>query len=176
MMVENMEQVQQEQEKDAFVVDSMEKADWVLGKIAKCRARMQENEVYAKKQIEKFTTWLEEVNAMENESISYFEIVLQPYLESAIAGTKKKSVKLPNGTIGFRRSTNFVKDDNALLDYLKGNAPAYVKVKESVDWANFKKTCKVDGNKLVTEDGEIVPAVTVEEVNTIYTKINEELE
>lgn len=175
-MVDDMEQVQQEQEKDSFVVDSMEKADWVLSKIAKCRARMQENEAYAKKQIEKFTTWLDEVNAMENESISYFENVLKPYLESAIVGTKKKSVKLPNGTIGFRRSTNFVKDDSALLDYIKSNAPAYVKIKESVDWTGFKNTCKVDGNKLVTEDGEIVPAVTVMEVNTLYTKINEEIE
>lgn len=176
MMVEDMEQVQQEQAEDTFVVDSMEKADWVLSKIAKCRARMQENEAYAKKQIEKFKTWLEEVNAVENESISYFENVLTPYLESAIAGTKKKSVKLPNGTIGFRKNTNFVKDDNALFDYVKSNAPAYIKIKESVDWAGFKKSCKVDGNKLVTEDGEIVPAVTVEEANIIYTKINEEME
>ena len=37
----------------------------------------------------------------------------------------------------------------------------YIKVKESPDWANLKKTIQVVDNKVVDENGEVVEGITV---------------
>ena len=40
--------------------------------------------------------------------------------------------------------------------------PEMVKVKKTSNWAELKKVLKDNGETMVTEDGEIVPGITVE--------------
>ena len=55
-------------------------------------------------------------------------------------------------------------DDAVLVPWLKENGlEEFVKVKETVNWDALKKTVKVTGDAVVTEDGEIVPGITVTE-------------
>lgn len=151
-------------------IDSMEKADWALGKISIARKKMQQNADYVQSQIEKLQVWLEKMNQEQESTIAFFEGKLMPYLEDELKGGKKKSIKLPNGTAGFRKTTRTIKNDEVLFDFVKENYTAYIKQVEKLDMAEFKKTCVVSGGKLITEDGTIVPGYEVLEENTLYTK------
>ena len=82
-------------EQATWTIDSMEKADWALGKIAAARQKMQQNADYVQSQVEKLQIWLEKMNKEQQNSIDFFELKLAPYLESEIAGSKKKSVPGP---------------------------------------------------------------------------------
>ena len=89
---------------------------------------------------------------------------LQVYAEDRLAKSKKKSVSLPSGKFGFRKQPAKIEhDDVTLLVYAKASNPEYVNVKESLDWAGLKKSCSVDGTRMVDANGEILPGVTVTE-------------
>lgn len=87
---------------------------------------------------------------------------------------KKRSVKLPSGTLAFRKVQPKFFFDNAevnatsdrLIQFVKQNAPDFLKVKtvESADWANFKKQLVIDGdNAYIKDTGEIVDGLTVQQ-------------
>lgn len=44
----------------------------------------------------------------------------------------------------------------------------YVKIKETPDWANFKKTIRVTGEQVVDENDEIVDGVRVVERPPVF--------
>ena len=44
----------------------------------------------------------------------------------------------------------------------------YVEVKESPKWGELKKEVIVDGNKVITKDGEIVEGITAQERQPIF--------
>ena len=139
-------------------------ADWCLRKIRENESQIAKNELDAKAEVERIQRWLEAVNAPMKKDKEHFENVLREYAEQALEGKKKRSMTLPNGKFGFRKVPPKIKqNDEALLEYAKTSAPDYVKVKESVDWAGLKKSCKQDGDHYVTPDGEILPGVTVTE-------------
>lgn len=47
-------------------------------------------------------------------------------------------------------------------------------VEEIVNWSEFKKTCRVEGSRLITADGEIVDGVEVVERPDVFTvKVSE---
>ncbi|MBR0061835.1 MAG: host-nuclease inhibitor Gam family protein [Selenomonadaceae bacterium] len=87
---------------------------------------------------------------------------------------KKRSVKLPSGTLAFRKVQPKFYFDNAevnatsdrLIQFVKQNAPDFLKVKtvESADWANFKKQLVINGDNAFFKDtGEIVDGLTVQQ-------------
>lgn len=81
---------------------------------------------------------------------------------------KRRSVKLPTGTLSFRKQPTrffFVDGSEAhakdprLINFVKQYADAYLKVQtvESVDWANFKTKLVADGDNVIFADtGEIL--------------------
>lgn len=87
---------------------------------------------------------------------------------------KKRSVKLPSGTLAFRKvQPKFYFDTHEvnatserLIQFVKQSAPQFLKVKsvESADWANFKKQLVIDGDSAFFKDtGEIVDGLTVQQ-------------
>lgn len=81
----------------------------------------------------------------------------------------RKSIKLPSGTLQFRRQypKYFIngREANAksaeLLDFAKANAPEYVKTTEYVDWSGLKKHLE--------ETGEYVEGLEVQEYPDAFT-------
>ena len=104
----------------------------------------------------------------------HLSALLQMYAETQLEGKKKRSISLPNGKFGFRKSpAKFQRDEATLLEYAEKELPDCVKIKKSVDWANLKKDCTVDGDHLISQDGEIIPGVTVEQQpDKFYTEVD----
>ena len=72
-------------------------------------------------------------------------------------------VPLPDGTLVLTKpSETLAHDDDALLSFVKQNRPEFVRVKESVDWAELNKHLHVeDGAAYFADTGEIADGVSV---------------
>ena len=107
--------------------------------------------------------------------------LLRPWVEEKLAGGKKKSVKLPSGTVGFRAGTGTYKfgeekvtaTNAELLAFVKNDDASFIKVEESVRWGDYKKTLNVtDDGKVVSANGEVIPDMTYTEGEpTFYVKV-----
>ena len=76
------------------------------------------------------------------------------------------SLKLPSGTIKFIKSKlDYDRDDDELLEYCKENATDFIKIKESVNWVEFKKHLEIKNDIVINKDtGEIIDGINVIEV------------
>ncbi len=161
-----------EEEKTGFQVTDIGSAEWCLKKIAESEKEksslVKEYEAY----IEKIRTTMDEnVKRLDN-SIEFFKSKLLPYAVQQLAGKKKRSVKLPSGTLQFSKSTVFQRDEVKLLAYIKENYPEYVKVKESADWAGFKeKLIFKENGDAITADGEKLDFVKKIETDNFNVKV-----
>lgn len=141
-----------------------DQANWCLEKIFEAKMEIMDARAFYEAKKRQLDQWLETTIAPYNRDCEHFEALLAEYAEEALAGKKKRTISLPGGKFGFRKvPAKIDRDETALLAFAETSAPEYVKIKKSVDWAGLKKTCKTDGDHMVTADGEIVPGVTVTE-------------
>ena len=151
-------------EDDGFVIDTDAKAEWALAKIREARADR-----------DRFVKWYEdkikEIKEQTDFATMNLERMLADYFRMTEAAHKRtktqESYSLPSGKL-------ILKTQNPEYDYkthakdtiawLKANKmEQFVKVKEELDWDGLKKTTGTIGGNVVTEDGEIIPGITVTE-------------
>ena len=163
----------QESTSDVFIVDNLDKAEWAVRKIASYEAVKREAEDLAKKRIDQIKTWLENEKATNDKQIEYLSELVRPFAEDKLKDAKKRSLKLPCGTIGFRKAQpKFDFDNDKLLPWAKENAPEQVETKENVKWGELKKTLAFEQGKAITKDGEVVPGVMVaEQPDNFYVQV-----
>lgn len=141
-----------------------DQANWCLEKISEAKMEIMDARAFYEAKKRQLDQWLENTIAPYNRDCEHFEALLAGYAEEALNGKKKRTISLPGGKFGFRKvPAKIDRDETALLEFAESSAPECVKVKKSVDWAALKKTCKTDGDHMVTADGEIIPGVTVTE-------------
>ena len=109
---------------------------------------------------------MEKVNREVDGTVAFFTARLEEYFDSVPHKASKtmESYTLPGGKlVRKRQQPQYETDDEALVPWLETNMAQLVKIKKSADWAALKKLCSVtpDGQHVVTEDGEIIPGVTV---------------
>ena len=157
-------------EVDGELVDQQD-ADWALRKIGHIEASMKRDEADAEEAIYRISTWLRmRQESYENAKI-FFKRGLAAFLQRTLTG-KAKSIKLMNGTIGHRsQGPSIVKDDDALLQWVyDAGLTEFIKVKESVDWAELKKCLDLKGQEAVfvrnipfDPYGEVIACISVEQ-------------
>lgn len=69
-----------------------------------------------------------------------------------------KTIKLPYANLKSRtQPQDFVKDEDALMEWVRVNASDFIHTEERVDWSGLKKNIIVDGEKAILgETGEII--------------------
>lgn len=61
-----------------------------------------------------------------------------------------------------KQAPDFDRDDKTVIEWLEQHdGGEYVKTEKKLDWAALKKATAVMGETVVTEDGEIIPGITV---------------
>jgi uncharacterized membrane protein len=157
---------QEEVTQEGFRVDTEEKANWALRKLRKIEEQRAENNALAEAEIEKINAWADESNMKADRDVEYFQGLLMKYAADRRKDDPKfKSLKLPNGKFGFRKSQpKFHYEDHQLLESLKASGKTdLIKVKESPDKATIKKKYTVHGDSLIDPDsGEILQGVNIE--------------
>jgi preprotein translocase subunit Sss1 len=153
---------------DTFIVDSDIMAEWCIKKIKEEQAdakRLTDILEYEKmeciQKIRNYETRLES-------RVSYFKARLEQYfarVEHKKSKTGIESYELPSGKLKLGNLTNeFVREPTKLIKFFEENDYAdYIKTTQEPKWGEFKKLIKVVGDKVVTEDGQVVDGVTVVE-------------
>ena len=156
---------------EGFVIDTDEKADWAIRKILRCQQKNDDVKQLAEMQINKIKQWQEQETRDNDSSISYFTSLLEPYAKSQLDG-KKKTVKMPSGNVSFRSVSAgyFIAGEKVdsknetLINHIRQSAPEFLKVEESTDWAEFKKTLTLTSTgQIITADGEILSFISAVE-------------
>jgi Bacteriophage Mu Gam like protein len=169
-----------------FVVDSDDKADWCLRKIAQLRATQAERAAYVARETGRLTDWQAKEDRQAEQSLEFFTHLLHGYLRGLRdLGTlgQRKSYPLPHGVLKLRAAeVKWARDDTALLPWAK--AAGLVRVTESPDWAGIKTRIQparasAGAEAIDVKTGEVVPGVTVEwparEVFSVATEGDEPL-
>lgn len=125
----------------------------------------------ANDQFDRMEAWyahqLQKAMEIRDRTVAWAERGLRAYLDMVPAKRTKTQIsyELPGGKLVLKfQAPEYERDDAALVPWLKKNGMAeLVKVKESANWAELKKTLKEgpDGGTMITEYGEIVPGVKV---------------
>ena len=137
-----------EETREAFVIDSDEKADWAVRKIKEHMTDAERWEAFYKEQAQKIKTSAQQsIEYLSGGLYSYFATV--PHRETK---TQEK-YKLPSGELVLmKEKEDFERDNGALLQWCKANHPELVRVKEEPDWNAVKAYIK--------ETGELPEGVT----------------
>ena len=155
---ENEELVQKQ-----FVVDSLSSADWVMRKIKENKDRSGEIIDYAKEEIQRLQKFIKKEEMKRDNNTAYLEHLLENYLLQRREEDPNFKLKTVTGTASTRKSTSWNYDEDKLIDFLKKNdMTEFIRVKEEVNKADFKKAAKVtDSGVVVTEAGEVIDGVEV---------------
>lgn len=162
---------------EAFEVVNDIQANWALRKIKELESEIKSNQEMAQYEIEKIEQWEEQVNQSLTRSVDYFKGLLAKYAMAKKENDPSfKSLKLPNGNLQFRKQQpKWSYDDKTLVASLKQlGLDEYIKTEEKPVKKDIKKVLQVAGNKAVTENGEVVEGIEVEERGESFSvKINE---
>lgn len=158
------------QEREAFTVDNDMKAEWVLSKIRNVRAAHKREKDELTRQMQFYIDQMAVIDKQAEEEEAFFKSMLLPYFQSRVddgfakATKTQVTCKLPTGKMVLKHlGPVYERDNAALLAWMKENRPELVKVEESPNWSELKKSISVSGGCVVTKDGEIVPGVKVTE-------------
>jgi phage host-nuclease inhibitor protein Gam len=160
-----IQEVEQLEGKEQFKVTNIDQANWCLRKISALKKKQKENEELAKAEIERIQKWLDKENKQLDDSLKFFEGLLEEYAIVQRQKDSKFKLSTPYGKVGFRKQQpKWNYDDEKLLNFLKqADKTEFVRIKEEVNKSELKKKLKIAGNLVVDENGEIIEGITIEE-------------
>lgn len=177
MMADLLKTIDAEEAKDigideaneAFEITSASQADYFTGRLKTLEEENANVEAVAKEALERYQhkveMWKDSIIKTNNGQIEYFRGLLQAYAEKRLEGKDKKSLKLINGTLKFRKQQPEVKyEDSTLLTYLQllGDRRFLKEQAPKVDKVELKKAGDVVDGKFLL-NGQEVPGVTLVE-------------
>ena len=165
-LAEQLETILSGEVDEKFVVKDLRSVEWVVRKIKAKQRETEEAKVLAAEQVKEINEWLQAVVNEAQQDIDRLTALLTPYLEAEAAERGKKSIKVPSGVTKIKKQplqylvdgTSAGAGTKKLLDWARENEPDFIKteIKESVAWAEMKKTLKADADsgRVYSENGE----------------------
>ena len=146
-----------------FQIDNDSKADWAIEKIMAENAERDRLIKLADERIKELSDKKKELIDKAADKTSYLTALLRMYFDTIEPkATKTQSTyKLLSGKLILKhQQPEYMLDDAQMVSWAKAAAPAYIKVKESINWAELKKQTVVNGETVLLADtGEVVPGV-----------------
>ena len=146
-------------------------AEWALKRIKKATEQHDRLVNLAKEEIAELQAKIQKLDENLERETGYFKMKLYEYfnkedIRKDIKETKTQaSYKLLSGSLVFKKPTQKMEPNREkLLEYVKANnMPEFVKTKEDIDWAAYKKECQiVDGKVVNTQTGDLLPEDLIE--------------
>lgn len=161
----------EDQEEKEFTVASDMMAEWCIKKIKKAQEEHDRLVALAQEEIAEYNRQIAVLDQQLESATGFLKSKLYEYFNTVEhkATKTQESYKLLSGSLVFKKpSQKMNPDKEKLLEYVKANnMPEFVKVKEDVDWLNYKKECEIINGKVVNvETGDVLPedVISVEEV------------
>lgn len=154
--------------KEAFEIDSLEKASWAFKKIRERKSELEKLQDLAEKEKANIEAWLTQESRSLIADIEHFETLIQVYFKKERELDPKFKLTTPYGKISTRKSSKLIVEDEEILkEWIKVNEVPALKVKEEIDKAALKKLFK-NGIDAVT--GEVIPGMKIEETENVNIK------
>lgn len=149
-------------EENGFEINSDQQAGFMMRKLTEARERRESIIDAAKKERDRITAtidlWEEkEVKSADN-NIEFLESLLKSYAIKVLDGSDKKSLKLPFGTLAFKKQQpKYIYDDAALLAYLEINNEEFIskKITLSPNKVEIKKAGVIKDGHLYIDDKQV---------------------
>lgn len=157
-----------------YAIQTRDDAEYRTKQYNKLMSEINDIENTAKNAIdrhtEKVNRWKDSQLKSKLATVGYIKGLLEDYATTQLKDSKKKSIKLIEGTLAFRNPPPvFTRDDDAIRSYMMFANPDYLEdVPAKVKWAEIKKAGKIVNGKFLVDDNE-VPGVEVEELNPVFS-------
>ena len=149
---------------ERFVIQDLDSANWAFRKLAAIEKKRKEIKTLADNEIERIRNWQKQEEEGLNNSKEFFEGLLTEYFVRQKEVDPKFKISTPYGKVSSRKQQpKWNYEDEKVLNWLKENDTELIRIKEEVNKAELKKKYKIVGNTVVTEDGEIIEGITIEE-------------
>lgn len=150
---------------EGFTIETMDQANYIVRKLKELREEEAEAIDAANASIkahkEKVERWLQSVTNPLNSREDFYLNLLEVFAAEKLEGSSKKSIKLIEGTLQFRKQQDkYEYEDATLLTYVQENLEKYVKTNPYVDKTKLKKDGEVKKNQLYI-NGEPVKGIVI---------------
>ena len=166
MELQEVDEIMEEsqREKERFKIETLEAANWALRKLAAINAEEKKINDLKEKEIRRIENWAkDELDKLSN-SRQFFESLLIEYFMREREKDPRFKISSPYGKVTARKQQpKWHYDEAKLIEWLKENNKDLLRVKYEPDKNEIKRVYKVVGTNVVTEDGEIVEGITIEE-------------
>lgn len=163
---EEVEELGIEIEDNKFSILNDEQANFFLRRLEEIRSEKDKINNMCNNEIEKFTNKVnnfrtKELYSLENTE-KYFTSLLETYAKKQLENSNRKSIKLPFGTMSFKKGQRkIIYDDDILKAYIKdNNLNQFIKIKEEINKADLKKAIKYEDNNSLSFNGNIVEGIS----------------
>lgn len=163
---EEVEELGIEIEDNKFSILNDEQANFFLRRLEEIRSEKDKINNMCNNEIEKFTNKVnnfrtKELYSLENTE-KYFISLLETYAKKQLENSNRKSIKLPFGTMSFKKGQRkIIYDDDVLKAYIKdNNLNQFIKIKEEINKADLKKAIKYEDNNSLSFNGNIVEGIS----------------
>ena len=159
--------------KEKFVIENLESANWAFRKLKAIEEREKDIELLANKEIERIQDWQRKEIEATKGSKDFFEGLLMEYYVKQREEDSKFKLSTPYGKVTSRKQQpKWNYEDGKTIEWLRQNNRELIRIKEEIDKGELKKLYKIHGDKVVTEDGEIVEGIVIENRDdTINVKV-----
>lgn len=154
-------------EEDTLMIKNKSDADFYVKQINKLRQQKEEINEFVDGEIERQLRMYEEYRKKSlkplDSQIAFYEEALKTFTLNEYEQTGKKSIKLPNGTLGIKKQQpKYVYNDEEVLEFLRNNdMNDYIRMKPELNKKDLKKNSIVNSNNELIIDGKVVPGVDV---------------
>lgn len=148
----------------SFTIQDLDSANWAFRKLAAIERKRNEIQELADREIERIKDWQNQEEESLNNSKEFFEGLLTEYYVKQKEIDPNFKISTPYGKVSSRKQQpKWNYEDEKVLNWLKENDTELIRIKEEINKAELKKKYQVVGKEVVTEDGEIVEGITIEE-------------
>lgn len=155
-----------------FLIDNDSKADWAVEKIMAENAERDRLIKIADERIKELNDKKRELMDKTADKTNYLTALLRMYFDTIEPKATKTQAtyKLLSGKLVLKhQQPEYVLDDVQMVSWAKAAAPAYIKVKESINWAELKKQTAVNGESVVlAETGEVIPGIVAKDREDVF--------
>lgn len=155
---------------DGFYLKDDAKAEWAILKLQQENAELNRIELICSNMKSYYDNVLKQAREKHERKTEFLEQQLERYFtylqdNKLVKSTKTTdSYQLPSATLKLKQqSPELERDEDKLLAWCKENGAEFIKVKESVNWADLKKNLTIKDGKAITKDGEILESIRVYE-------------
>ena len=158
-------------ENNEYLVNDKAQADYFIRLSKQCEEEINDVKAYIEAEKERYLAILEnylieQITTIEKRK-QFYDDALETYTHRELEGSKKRSIKLPHGTLSLKKQQpHYVYQEEDLLNWAKDSCPDIVKTtvpepKTSIDKKKLKEQAMiVDGSLFI--NGLEVPFVSVE--------------